>query len=97
MQFKRARYAGAEEEALRAALTGEQYVAHLKLHSDARRNVSGYHGVGRRESGRWQARKSSLPVRTPLDCDVRYCAATWELAAWPCCASLRCTGAGVVL
>ena len=63
MQFERERYAEEEEEALRAALTPDQYVAHLKLHSDARRNRSGYHGVGRRESGRWQARKSYLPVR----------------------------------
>jgi hypothetical protein len=43
-------------------MTELQYISFLKQTSDARRNKSGFHGVGLRESGRWQARKSGLPV-----------------------------------
>jgi hypothetical protein len=64
VQFPRAEYEDEDEEALRAQLTYDQFVAHLKHCSDARRNKSGYHGVGSRSSGRWQARKSSVPVRS---------------------------------
>jgi hypothetical protein len=71
----------AEEEAVRERLTAEQYVSHLKKHSDARRNKSGYHGVGLRESGRWQARKSNLPVCFPPVLLYRECLRCVHLAA----------------
>jgi hypothetical protein len=62
MQFPREHYSSPEEENLRRQMTVPQYITYLKQMSDARRNKSGFHGVGLRESGRWQARKSGLPV-----------------------------------
>lgn len=59
-------YMGAEEEYLREVMTKRQYVAHIKSRSDADRGKSGYHGVAKRKSDRWQSRITGVAVRFAL-------------------------------
>ena len=62
-QFDKSRYEeGAHEW---RDLSGPEFIAWLKRGQRAqdKRSAAGAHGIGRRGLGRWQARKSTLPVR----------------------------------
>lgn len=66
MQFDGADYMTEEEIDNRCRLSQREFVAHLKATSDADRGKSNYHGVSRRENGKWQARISGVAVRPCL-------------------------------
>lgn len=66
VQFEESLYMGAEEAGLREVMTKRQYVAHIKSRSDADRGKSGFHGVAKRKSDRWQSRITGVAVRPTM-------------------------------
>lgn len=90
LQFDAADYDTPEDLKYRARLNEVQYVALLKSQSDADRGKSNYHGVSRRNNGKWQSRITGIAVRSP----VCFCSSLFVLA---CVAASRAAGACAVL
>ena len=62
-QFKASDYDSPEDKEYRSRLNEVQYVALLKSQSDADRGKSNFHGVSRRNNGKWQSRITGIAVR----------------------------------